>query len=167
MHNKQISFKEPRRFWSKVNVGEPNECWEWLASKGTTGGYGMFHIHYKMWRAHHVAWVLTFGPIPVGLCVLHHCDNRTCVNPYHLFLGTNADNITDAVQKGRLARGEQVGTSKLTEVQVLAIRELYAIGKWTQEELGDMFGVSQSNISLVVRGEWWNWLKEEDDDSTV
>lgn len=143
-------FEEPKRFWSKVAVGEVDECWEWQASK-TSADYGKFAIHHRLWLAHRVAWVLTFGPIPEGLCVLHKCDNRACCNPYHLFLGTRGDNAADSMKKGRRAR-------KLTEEEVLEIRELYAAGGMTQQELADEFGVSNPTISYITRRKTWNYL---------
>lgn len=149
-------FKEPERFWSKVDVSGVDECWEWLASKSE--GYGRFSIRYQMWLAHRVAWVLTYGPIPEGLCVLHHCDNRGCCNPYHLFLGTRADNLADAARKGRTSRGERRHNSKLTEEDVLDIRDMYATGKWTYRELADEFDVAKSLISGIVHGRTWGWL---------
>ena len=154
------NFKEPRRFWDKVDVGEADECWEWQAGKRR--GYGLFGIHYKMWSSHRVAWILTFGPIPKGLLVCHYCDNRACCNPYHLFLGTNADNLGDAARKGRMLRGEQDGNSKLTEEEVLEIRKMYAEG-YTQQELADEFGVSVSQINNIVNRKNWAWLPEEDE----
>lgn len=142
-------FEEPKRFWSKVEVGERGECWKWRASK--RHGYGQFEIHYEIWQAHRVAWILTFGPIPKGSFVCHHCDNPGCCNPYHLFLGTDADNTLDAAKKGRLA-------SKLTKEEVLEIREMYAVGGYTQQELADEFGVHPAHISRVVNRKKWSWL---------
>ncbi len=97
------NFKEPKRFWSKVDVREAGECWEWLACK-TEDGYGRFWIDPRLWQAHRVAWVLTYGPIPEGLHCCHHCDNTSCCNPYHLFLGTDKDNA--ATQPKKDARQE-------------------------------------------------------------
>jgi len=149
--------KEPKRFWSKVAVGEPDECWEWLAQK-TGRGYGRFQINCKPWQAHRVAWVLTFGPIPEGLQCCHHCDNPSCVNPYHLFLGTNKDNIVDAAKKGRTARGKDHWKSKLTVGDVLEIREMYAEGDWTQQDIALAFDVSRPTIYKILSGETWAWL---------
>lgn len=108
------NFKEPKRFWSRVAVGEADECWEWRVAKNSDK-YGNFWIHDRSWRAHRVAWILTYGPIPNGLLVCHKCDNPGCCNPYHLFLGTSKDNQIDSARKGRQA-------AKLTEEDVLKIR---------------------------------------------
>lgn len=87
------------RFWSKVRKGDG--CWEWQA-KRFDNGYGSFAVsRNKNQGAHRVAWELTNGPIPAGMSVLHHCDNRPCVRPDHLFLGTQLDNMRDMLAKGR------------------------------------------------------------------
>jgi len=149
-------FKEPKRFWDKVDVGEVDDCWEWQACK--TKGYGQFGINYKMYRAPRVAWTLTYGPIPEGLQVCHRCDNRGCCNPYHLFLGTNQDNHVDAAQKGRKARGEGNGRSRLTEEDVLEIRKRYGANEITQRDLARELGVSDETISEIVNRKTWDWL---------
>lgn len=96
---------DSNRFWSKVNkhgprAGRLGRCWLWMGGC-TQSGYGRFSIHSRMHRAHRVAWELTNGPIPEGICVLHRCDNPPCVRPSHLWLGTAADNQRDCVIKGR------------------------------------------------------------------
>lgn len=149
-------MKEPKRFWSKVDVGEGDACWEWQAGKSDTG-YGQFGIRGRLWGAHRVAWVLTFGPIPEGLLVCHRCDNPGCVNPYHLFLGTHKDNRRDAARKGRVTKGEGVCSSKLTEDEVWEIRELLEEGV-PRQEIADEFGVSRWSINAINRGKFWSWL---------
>ena len=88
------------RFWAKVVCGGPSECWEWTATLDG-GGYGRIKSGGKLDGAHRVSWELHHGKIPVDRWVLHRCDNRKCVNPAHLFLGTRGDNVSDMVQKGR------------------------------------------------------------------
>lgn len=146
-------FKEPRRFWSKVDVGEADECWDWLAGK-FEGGRGAFSIHNKMWLAYRVAWILTYGPIPKGLDCCHHCDNKSCCNPYHLFLGTRADNMIDAARKGRI-------TKELTTDDVYKIREILADDGLTQQEIADEFSVCVATINEIKRGKIWGWLKSD------
>ena len=90
------------RFWSKVHV--TNGCWLWTRCR-RKDGYGKLGLFGEIVYAHRVAWLLTNGPIPKGLCVLHHCDNPPCCNPDHLFLGTRADNATDRDTKGRTRGG--------------------------------------------------------------
>lgn len=93
------TFKTP--FWAKVDIRGEAQCWLWAASR-TQLGYGHFWLNMKNQKAHRVAWTLTNGSIPPGLRVLHHCDVRACVNPAHLWLGTQSDNMKDAAVKGRL-----------------------------------------------------------------
>lgn len=94
------------RFWNKVNKEGPNGCWEWVGKikVGKEGGYGIF----RDMRAHRYSWELFNGLIPDKLIICHKCDNRKCVNPDHLFLGTQFDNMKDMTKKGRRAYGEKV-----------------------------------------------------------
>ena len=95
------------RFWAKVEIIPFHGCWEWTASQNRLG-YGLIHEKRRMLKAHRVSWELHYGKvIPAGLFVCHHCDNPGCVNPSHLFLGTNTDNLRDMSAKGR-SRGQKV-----------------------------------------------------------
>ncbi len=101
--------------------GAPDECWIWRHIT-TSKGYGLI-FDGRMYQTHRVAWAEINGPIPAGLHILHKCDVPACVNPAHLFLGTNADNMRDRGEKGRHLRGERSPTARLTTQQVLAIRD--------------------------------------------
>ncbi len=145
-----------RRFWPKVDVRGATECWPWLGAENS--GYGFFFRSSKprrWYKAHRFSYELHYGPIPDGLCVCHHCDNPSCCNPAHLFLGTRADNNRDRANKGRGAPqdGQRNHNAKLTDVQVAEIRERYAVGGVSQQALADMFEVKQPQISRLVRGE--------------
>lgn len=138
---------------------DPSECWEWLGSKNSRG-YGRVVWNGKNVRAHRVAWELANGPIPEGKCVLHYCDNPSCVNPHHLWVGSHADNMHDMVEKGRQVyhRGESHGMSKLTEQDVREIRFFLDAG-YSQKALALMYGVSISTISLIKTGKIWRCVK--------
>lgn len=144
-------------FW--VRVAEKNDagCMEWLKSLHADG-YGHLTYHRKYWLAHRLAWTLTNGPIPEGLGVLHKCDNPKCCNPEHLFVGTHAENMADMRLKGRrrdINACEENGRAKLNKDQVGEIRRAYREGLVTQQKLADSYGVSQSVISLLLRGVTW------------
>lgn len=95
-------LRDAAGFWAMVVKTEG--CWEWTGAKFKTG-YGAVNIGHRIVTTHRRSWELTNGPIPEGLFVLHHCDNRPCVRPDHLFLGTHQDNMTDMVSKGRQKNG--------------------------------------------------------------
>ena len=150
------------KFWKKVNILGDDECWPWMAGK-VGAGYGVMNCEGKDIRANRLAWELTYGPMPKGLCVCHRCDNPPCCNPKHLFLCTHADNMADMARKGRSAHGERHRNAKLTVEQVLEIRRCYAQGAMLQRELAVEYGVTQQQISLIVRGKNWldSYLKKE------
>jgi hypothetical protein len=155
------------RFWRYVHRAGADECWEWTGY--TQKGYGAIGLGHKgagMARAHRVSWELANGPIPDGLLVCHRCDNRRCVNPAHLFLGTNDDNMRDMAEKGRAhgpgarVAGEKNGSARLSAEQVRALRKACATGKLTQHEIAAAYGVSPSLISAIVRREAWTHLED-------
>jgi hypothetical protein len=140
---------------SKVvwNGGE-DECWTWEGLKDRKG-YGRFvNTDTSQISAHRFSWEYFRGLIPGGLCVLHRCDNPPCVNPDHLFLGTRADNMADALKKRRIPLGEERPNSKLTLADAATIRE-WAPAGWTQRDLAAAFGVSQSLVSAILSGKAW------------
>ncbi len=145
-----------RRFAAKFQP-EPNSgCWLWVAS---VNGDGYGHIGIgggRVEKAHRAAWLLYRGRIPDGVQVLHRCDTPPCVNPDHLFLGSNADNIKDKVSKGRQrsAPGESNGRAVITAPQAAEIRRRSARGE-TRTALAREFGVSLSTASRIARGELW------------
>lgn len=136
------------RFWTKVQTGSPLDCWEWTAAKTSTG-YGVLGEwrggKTKMLRAHRIAWFLAYGEWPSGV-VCHRCDNKTCVNPLHLFVGTQRDNVRDMARKGR---GHNPRL-RLTPDQVEAIRADAQTMK--QRDVASKHGVSQSCVSRIVNG---------------
>ncbi len=166
------------RFWSHVTIVESENCWIWAAST-SKGGYGQVKIRERRsnMRAHRVAWELTNGPIPDGLCILHRCDVPRCVNPGHLFVGTIGDNNRDMATKGRnvmqqpggpvtgdnhwshrnpekVTRGEKVHTAILTAEQVKTIRERHAKGE-KQSAIAHAYGVSKYVINGAVLRRTW------------
>lgn len=170
-----------RKPWSlrfrieKHSIPEPmSGCWLWTASANSEG-YGHLGVGGKTVRAHRVSWEAYKGPIPYDdkgktLLVCHKCDNPSCVNPDHLFLGTDADNNADMMAKGRgikgrvsplkgLPRPQTSGAknpnAKLTEYDVSIIRDLLSDGTLNQREIGDKFGVGESVISAIKLGHIW------------
>ena len=125
----------------------PGECLEWDGSVNNKG-YGRLTYRGDSWYAHRRAWVICNGPIPDGLQVNHHCDNSLCVNPEHLYLGTQKDNMQDASRRGRMRP-----PSKLTKLQVKEIRNRFQKG--LAEELAVEFGVDRRTINRIVRGDTW------------
>ena len=138
---------------------EPNTgCWIWTG--GTSRGYGLIRVKGgKALRAHRVLWELHHGPIPDGLSVLHKCDTPLCVNPQHLFLGTQADNLADASMKGRIARGQRAHFTKLTDEQVAEIRRCLSEGT-PIKEIGRRFQIDPHTVRSLRDGLSWSWLKE-------
>ena len=148
------------RFLSKVNKQE-NGCWLWTGARDKNG-YGWFNGVGKPGghtRANRQAWMFFRGDIPKGLFVCHTCDTPSCVNPDHLFLGTNNDNRQDSKQKGRTCRGTRVNTNRLSESQVHEIRKRYIPRVVTQKYLAEQYGVSESAVGLIITNRNWKWLK--------
>lgn len=142
------------RFWNRV-VKLDGGCCEWTGAK-IPDGYGSLQVCYKHTLAHRFSYEITIGPIPKGLYVLHKCDNPACVNPDHLFIGTQKDNVQDCISKGRFTRsdrrGEKCPTSKLTEKDVIYIRQSNLL----QRELAEHFGVTRQAIGDIRSRRNWS-----------
>lgn len=145
------------RLWARVHRKGPDECWEWQGGRNRHG-YGVLTIRYKTWLAHRLSWELANQyPIPSGAVICHRCDNPACVNPAHLWLGTQGDNMRDMFSKGRgnhVNPRDNVGArnpmTKLSDEDVRAIREL--AGSQTQRVIAQQFGVGQDQISRILSG---------------
>jgi hypothetical protein len=156
------------RFWWKVDKDGPvhpvlgTQCWVWFGYKNG-GGYGMFKLDGKFELVHRYSFRLHCGGIPDGMHILHRCDNRQCVNPDHLFVGTHADNMKDRDTKRRQAYGERNCKAILSEEQVLEIRKRYVVGceKNGAHPLARELGVSPSAIYNIVSGVNWRYLLGE------
>jgi len=176
------------RFWENVDKKSPSDCWNWTGAKSR--GYGEIVINGNSYKAHRLSYLIEHGQDPLDLCICHHCDNPSCVNPGHLFMGTQKQNVQDCKSKGRLnrpsgdnhrsrthpwtiprgldhwrkkypwknAKGEDVKTSKLTESQVIEIRERYSCGNITQEQLAKEYGVTHRAIGKAIKKETWKHI---------
>ncbi len=143
------------RLWDKVLKTET--CWIWQGSL-KQNGYGQISENRKKLYPHRVSYIFHKGLIPENMNVCHSCDNRRCVNPQHLFLGTQADNMNDMNNKGRHARGTKTNMSKLTDIQVIEIRSKYSSGI-KNAVLCKEYGVSHSTIHRVVHNKLWIHVK--------
>ncbi len=141
-------------FWSKVKVTGKDDCWEWMTGKFSTG-YGAFKIKGQNRGAHRIAFELVNGPIPSGMMICHHCDNRSCCNPNHLFLGTHGENQKDSFKKGRRSfKGELNHGAKLTQEQVNQIRNLLQEGE-RGTVIALKYNVKPWTIYAIKHG--WRW----------
>jgi len=130
-----------------------NGCWEW--NLGKSHGYGQIRVH-EIWGdtpiyAHRASYLIHKGPIPTGMVVRHRCDNPSCLNPEHLLLGSQADNIADMVARGRQCLGEANGMSKLTDKEVKAIRSMKDAGM-TGRAIAALFKISEGHVSTILKG---------------
>ena len=146
-----------QRFWGRVE--KTDYCWNWIGAK-LNKEYGQFWVDGKKCLAHRFSWVLHFGAIPKGsgyhgTCVLHKCDNPACVNPDHLFLGSNLDNVRDMIKKGRHRtnplKGEKRPQAKLTEIQVREILK----DERKNIKIAEDYNVNYRTISAIKHGTRW------------
>lgn len=141
--------------WKQIDIKRKDECWNWLGHKDKDG-YGRATINSKDYRSHRVVYEETYGKIIGGLFVLHTCNNPSCCNPNHLYLGTNQDNMNQMVREKRSSI--KITTPKLTEKNVIDIRKLYSTGNYTQYKLAEIFKIGQGNISEIVNKKHWAYI---------
>ena len=146
--------RQIRNFWRRVV--KTDGCWLWTGTV-LPRGYGRMKFRDGVELTHRVSWILHFGPIPSGMCVCHACDTPGCVRPDHLWLGTNADNNRDKMEKGRQAKGEKNGAVKLTEATVRLIRARYDAGE-SQCSLMREFDIHRTRVFKIVHRVQWRHL---------
>lgn len=144
-----------RRLMAKVEVTE-DSCWLWTGYQ-PSGMHGRIYFGEQGVYVHRLSYELHVGTIPAGAVICHHCDVPNCVNPEHLFLGTQADNVADMESKGRARkrcpRGTLNAKATLAEDQVNEIRALWDSGEWKQRDIAARFGCSQSTVWRIVHGQ--------------
>lgn len=146
------------RFFKKVK--KTTSCWLWEAGTRGKTGYGSFKYNKKVIDSHRMVWILTFGEIPTGMYICHTCDNRLCVNPSHLFLGTPKDNWLDGVNKGRISlshpkKFENNYISSQRKIKVEDAKEivmLYKNTEITQDQLGKRYNISSRAVRYILSG---------------
>ena len=156
-------LRDPARFveafWQKVDKRGTDECWPWKGAK-QRAGYGHFRTpEGKTITSSRFAWVLANGAIPDGMHALHRCDNRACVNPAHIFLGSHKQNMDDCKAKGRHTKGEETKRNKLTEAQAREV--LLLKGRARAEALARDLSVNPGTIHAIWRGDTWRHINEQ------
>jgi hypothetical protein len=155
-----IDFLKKKKFFDTMGTEyNSDKCWEWRGRK-FSNGYGCLGISIKNYLAHRVSYEIFYGNFPKELLVCHKCDNRLCVNPNHLFLGTYKENSKDCIDKNRKnsKKGEDVWDSKLRNEDIINIRKLYQLDGHTAKDLSNKYGVDQSIIRKVANGIIWKHI---------
>jgi hypothetical protein len=144
------------RFLAKIYKDENLDCWFWTATR-LKSGYGLMWLETYLELAHRISWIIYHGAIPEGMQVLHKCDIPSCVNPDHLFLGTQLVNAMDCASKGRHCNHihpERSGMAKLSLSDVVEIRRMIAEGN-SNKNIAALFGVAPNTISQIKTGDTW------------
>lgn len=153
-----------KRFWTRVAViDDEDSCWLWTAGLNRGGGYGYISYDYVNYLAHILSYKIAYGEdsVPDELKVLHTCDTPRCVRPKHLYVGTQSQNVLDAVARGRwyAPSGDHSNkrrfAEKLTKERAEEINRLWLTGQYKQREIADLFGVRQGMVSRIVNGTRW------------
>lgn len=145
--------KQLKNFINKFRINDKTGCWDWIGSIRGNNNYGQFNNK----QAHRISFEIFMGNIPDGFEVCHKCDNTICVNPDHLFLGTHNDNMQDMIKKKRgiFPKGEKQGLSKLTEIDIINIRN----SNMTQKELSEFYDVCRKTINDIKKRRTWKHVK--------
>lgn len=145
------------RFWEKVRKLANDQCWEWKGATYNKKGYGCFWGKGGPVAAHRLSYELHHGPIPDGLHVLHTCDNPACVNPLHIYAGTNLENVQDAVRRRRHPVGEDAPRARFTNADIVAMHRLHAEGK-SGRWIARKYQTSPGHVNRILRGIVWGHL---------
>ena len=147
------------KFLKHALIGSKESCWGWKGSKHKQG-YGMAYAQGAVIKAYRLSYLVNIGEIPEGICVCHKCDNPSCVNPDHLFLGTQAENILDMDKKGRRTpqKGAFNHNAKLSEAEVASLREVYSKGGNTISTLAKQYGLSISGCYSIIKRKTWSHI---------
>lgn len=148
------TLKQNKRFWKKTKGSSLDKCLLWISS-ATIGGYGTFSFRRRRFLAHRFAYLAFYGNLRDDLDVLHSCDTPSCVNPYHLRMGTSKQNTKDSLDRGRFAIRERHGLAKLTQEKAREIRQRYAAGKATLRSLCREYNVSNVTIHQIIHNKIW------------
>lgn len=160
--NLYATEEDLKRFLKYVDIKDKNSCWEWGGTLDSNG-YGVFSIKHILIKAHRFSYLSWHGNIDKSLQICHSCDNPRCVNPTHLWQGTQAENNKDRHSKNRTKTGHIYGSenkmSKLKEDDVLWIIENYNPKYWSTRKIAHKFSVSQTSIRNILSGKSWRWIK--------
>ena len=150
-----------QRFWDKVNIKNEDECWEWQSTI-STNGYGQFRYYNQIFFAHRVSYTITNGPIPEGKLILHKCDNRLCVNPSHLYCGTQADNINDRAIRSPNSQGSgnDGNISMFSESDADTMKGLYYKDGYFLKSIAEFFNCSVSLVEKIINGKVKNFKRQ-------
>lgn len=146
------------RLFGNTHLDDDTGCWEWLGAISGKNGYGVITINGKAKSAHRVSYEISVGKIEKGLMVLHKCNNRICINPEHLYLGTHNDNMRDMAHT-QAVKGENNAMARLSESDVKEIKKLIKERTMFYRDIAEKYGVKRQTIKDIALGRTWSWMK--------